>query len=212
MTKERQTGTRARHEPAVRSRRWRERHHGSATGRPPRPRRRAAVGQATAVPGRARARPGQGQRRRGRRGAPEGFGHPGAARGALQGLLARREAGQIYCLVEAPSAEAAMAVHREAHGLVANKVREVTGDSEHWAPAPGMKLYLDRHELGAGKVTAKDVAAAHQKGPGGAGEAPLSVPQLLVRRRHRHGDLPRRGAERGRRHRRPQGGARSAAR
>ena len=26
-----------------------------------------------------------------------------------------------------------------------------------------MKLYLDRHELGAGKVTAKDVAAAHQK-------------------------------------------------
>jgi len=71
--------------------------------------------------------------------------------------------GRIYCLVDAPSAEAAMAVHREAHGLVANKVREVTGDSDHWAPAPGMKLYLDRHELGPGKVTAKDVAAAHKK-------------------------------------------------
>jgi len=71
--------------------------------------------------------------------------------------------GRIYCLVEAPSAETAMTVHREAHGLVADKVREVTGDSEHWTPAPGMKLYLDRHELGAGKVTAKDVAAAHQK-------------------------------------------------
>jgi hypothetical protein len=26
-----------------------------------------------------------------------------------------------------------------------------------------MKLYLDRHDLGPGKVTAKDVAAAHQK-------------------------------------------------
>jgi hypothetical protein len=71
--------------------------------------------------------------------------------------------GRIYCLVDAPSADAAMAVHREAHGLVANKVREVTGHSDHWSPAPGMKLYLDRHELGPGKVTAKDVAAAHRK-------------------------------------------------
>jgi hypothetical protein len=73
------------------------------------------------------------------------------------------KAGRIYCLVDAPSADAAAAVHREAHGLVANKVREVTGHSDQWAPAPGMKLYLDRHELGPGKVTAKDVAAAHQK-------------------------------------------------
>ena len=71
--------------------------------------------------------------------------------------------GRIYCLVDAPSADAAMAVHREAHGLVANKVREVTGHSDDWTPAPGMKLYLDRHELGPGKVTAKDVAAAHRK-------------------------------------------------
>jgi len=53
--------------------------------------------------------------------------------------------GRIYCLVDAPSADAAMAVHREAHGLVANKVREVTGHSDQWGPAPGMKLYLDRH-------------------------------------------------------------------
>jgi hypothetical protein len=71
--------------------------------------------------------------------------------------------GRIYCLVDAPSADAAMAVHREAHGLVANKVQEVTGHSDQWAPAPGMKLYLDHHALGAGKVTAKDVAAAHRK-------------------------------------------------
>jgi hypothetical protein len=71
--------------------------------------------------------------------------------------------GRIYCLVDAPSADAAMAVHREAHGLVANKVQEVTGHSDQWAPAPGMKLYLDHHALGPGKVTAKDVAAAHRK-------------------------------------------------
>ena len=30
--------------------------------------------------------------------------------------------GQIFCLVEAPSAEAAATVHREAHGLVADEI------------------------------------------------------------------------------------------
>lgn len=33
--------------------------------------------------------------------------------------------GKVFCLVEAPSAEAAATVHREAHGLVANDVFEV---------------------------------------------------------------------------------------
>ncbi len=36
--------------------------------------------------------------------------------------------GKIFCLVEAPDAEAANTVHREAHGLVADEVFEV---SEH---------------------------------------------------------------------------------
>lgn len=35
------------------------------------------------------------------------------------------EAGRVYCLVEAPSAEAAAAVHREAHGLLADSLMEV---------------------------------------------------------------------------------------
>ena len=35
------------------------------------------------------------------------------------------EAGAVYCLVEAPDAEAAVAVHREAHGLVADDIVEV---------------------------------------------------------------------------------------
>src|SRR3954470_16798575 len=34
-------------------------------------------------------------------------------------------AGKIFCLVEAPSAEAANAVHREAHGLVADEIYPV---------------------------------------------------------------------------------------
>jgi hypothetical protein len=34
--------------------------------------------------------------------------------------------GKVFCLIDAPSREAAMAVHREAHGLVADRVIEVT--------------------------------------------------------------------------------------
>jgi len=35
------------------------------------------------------------------------------------------EAGEVFCLVEAPHKEAAEAVHREAHGLVADEIVEV---------------------------------------------------------------------------------------
>jgi hypothetical protein len=73
------------------------------------------------------------------------------------------KAGRIYCLVEAPSAEAAGAVHREAHGLMASKISEVVADNGNWKPTAGKNLYLDVHHLGAGKVTAQQVADAHQK-------------------------------------------------
>ena len=33
--------------------------------------------------------------------------------------------GKVFCLVEAPTKEAAIAVHREAHGLVADELTEV---------------------------------------------------------------------------------------
>lgn len=33
--------------------------------------------------------------------------------------------GKVFCLVEAPDADAAHAVHREAHGLVADSITEV---------------------------------------------------------------------------------------
>ena len=33
--------------------------------------------------------------------------------------------GTVFCLVEAPSKEAAEAVHREAHGLVADEIIEI---------------------------------------------------------------------------------------
>lgn len=34
--------------------------------------------------------------------------------------------GKVFCLIDAPNKEAAIAVHREAHGLVADRVIEVT--------------------------------------------------------------------------------------
>jgi hypothetical protein len=36
-----------------------------------------------------------------------------------------RKEGKIFCLVEAPDAETAHRVHREAHGLVADEIYEV---------------------------------------------------------------------------------------
>jgi hypothetical protein len=35
------------------------------------------------------------------------------------------KAGKVFCLVEAPNKEAAAAVHREAHGLLADEIIEV---------------------------------------------------------------------------------------
>lgn len=38
-------------------------------------------------------------------------------------------AGKIFCLVDAPSADAASTVHREAHGLVADEIYQVSEGS-----------------------------------------------------------------------------------
>jgi hypothetical protein len=39
------------------------------------------------------------------------------------------DAGLIYCLADAPNAEAAARVHREAHGLVADEIHKVVEGS-----------------------------------------------------------------------------------
>lgn len=39
-----------------------------------------------------------------------------------------KDSGTLFCLVEAPSKEAAIRVHRESHGMTANEIWEV---SEH---------------------------------------------------------------------------------
>jgi hypothetical protein len=71
--------------------------------------------------------------------------------------------GKVYCLSESPSAEETTATHKEAHGLMPSKVMEVTADAASWTPTAGKNLYMDIHELGAGKVKAADVAEAHKK-------------------------------------------------
>jgi uncharacterized protein YcfL len=71
--------------------------------------------------------------------------------------------GKVYCLAEAPSADAMKTVHKEAHGLVPKTIMEVTTDNMSWVPTPGRKLFMDVHRLGAGKVTPEALADAHKK-------------------------------------------------
>ena len=70
--------------------------------------------------------------------------------------------GDVYCLASAPNPEAIQHTHAEAHGLLPDKIYEVTAGKEELIKGAD-NLYLDRHELGAGHVTAKDVAEAHKK-------------------------------------------------
>jgi hypothetical protein len=70
--------------------------------------------------------------------------------------------GKVYCLVEAPDSASVYNTHKEAHGLVPDFVHAVSNGDEVAAIA-NENMYLDIHELGAGKVTAKDVANAHAK-------------------------------------------------
>jgi len=70
--------------------------------------------------------------------------------------------GQVYCLSSAPNADAVQNTHKEAHGLVPISVFPVTDGAED-AALTNKQYYLDVHQLGAGSVTANDVAGAHKK-------------------------------------------------
>jgi uncharacterized protein DUF4242 len=71
--------------------------------------------------------------------------------------------GDVYCLASAPDSQALISTHAEAHGLLPDKVLEVTSSGSIEPSNKRRNLYLDIHQFGPGKVTAKDVAAAHQK-------------------------------------------------
>ena len=70
--------------------------------------------------------------------------------------------GLVYCLSSATDSAAIRKTHGESHGLLPDQIYEVTGGQQ--AVLTGQQnFFLDIHELGAGNVTAKDVAGAHQK-------------------------------------------------
>ena len=78
-----------------------------------------------------------------------------------------QKAGKFYCLAEAPSPQAITDTHKDSGGdaLAPAKVLPVVAAAD---PSPikldkGMHLYLDVHQLGAGKVTPEAVADAHKK-------------------------------------------------
>lgn len=70
--------------------------------------------------------------------------------------------GDVYCLSSSPSAEAISKTHADAHGLLPSTIYQVVAGQEE-AIKGSNNLYLDVHELGAGKVTAKAVAEVHKK-------------------------------------------------
>jgi hypothetical protein len=70
--------------------------------------------------------------------------------------------GMVFCLASSGDSESLRKTHAEAHGLLPERIYAVTEGNE--AALMGKKnLFLDVHYLGAGNVTAKDVAAAHEK-------------------------------------------------
>ena len=72
-------------------------------------------------------------------------------------LVRRAETGTIYCLSQSPGKKQIIRTHKEAHGLIPQEIHEVkTG--EEASVTGNLKMYLDIHNLGQGKVTAKAVA------------------------------------------------------
>jgi len=70
--------------------------------------------------------------------------------------------GDVYCLSTSADTEAINKTHTDAHGLLPTEFYQVTAGQEEILKGKN-GLYLDIHELGEGKVTASDVAGAHQK-------------------------------------------------
>lgn len=70
--------------------------------------------------------------------------------------------GKVYCLAEARDSASVYNTHKDAHGLVPDLVSMVS-DGPEAVIKDANSLYLDIHYLGAGKVTAADVAGAHEK-------------------------------------------------
>ena len=70
--------------------------------------------------------------------------------------------GDVYCLSSAADKDAIRNTHADAHGLLPDDFYKVS-EGQEAAIKGNRDLYLDIHQLGEGKITAADVAGAHQK-------------------------------------------------
>jgi hypothetical protein len=73
-----------------------------------------------------------------------------------------KKEGLIYCLSSSSDTESIKRTHAEAHGLMPDHIFKVTSGTKA-ASKNKKNFFLDVHQFGAGKVSAKDVAAAHKK-------------------------------------------------
>jgi hypothetical protein len=70
--------------------------------------------------------------------------------------------GIVYCLSSAKNSESVKETHRHAHGLMPAEILLVKTETEV-SPINNNSFFMDIHDMGAGTVTAEDVAAAHKK-------------------------------------------------
>lgn len=79
------------------------------------------------------------------------------------------EAGKVFCLFDAPNPEAAAAVHREAHGLMAEKIIEVDEDMADGILGPGvvnsagavlLPDQLDKRDTGIRSILFTDIVGS----------------------------------------------------
>lgn len=73
--------------------------------------------------------------------------------------------GRVYCLAEAKSAPSIADAHREAHGLVPDRILPVATTHAMRLP-PSDTLFLDIHKLGNHEATPEHVLTAHASGLG----------------------------------------------
>ncbi|MEO5978302.1 MAG: DUF4242 domain-containing protein [Chryseolinea sp.] len=71
-------------------------------------------------------------------------------------------AGKVYCLAESRDSVSLFNTHRDAHGLLPDRVFDVSEGVEA-TMSDNPTLFLDVHKLGPGNVTEDDVAAIHIK-------------------------------------------------
>jgi len=70
--------------------------------------------------------------------------------------------GKVYCLSSARDSQSVVKTHAEAHGLLPSAIYKVSAGTQANV-IDGKQFFIDVHNVGAGKVTVADIAAAHVK-------------------------------------------------